>query len=191
MNDKHPHTEKFKELPASINLPLGDPSTIHQNSMWTFKISNMQENDQINLLRNICTRMGSLSKDSDELKKQITVLTYDMHLKLGIPTDEIFFDEFNRKIENLCGFLMDTILTNREIPYGLYRAVCECKCAWRFVQGPADVHTPMFCAAKNLMDAANPYSAWGAYAIEWDKLNFPDHVEFWNERLEESDNESV
>ena len=58
-------------------------------------------------------------------------------------------------------------------------------------QGPADVSAPMFWAAKNLMDAANPHSAWGAHAIEWDKLNFPDHVEFWNKRLEESDDESV
>ena len=117
MNDNHPCTKKFKELPASINLPLGDPLTIHQNLMWTWKISNMQENDQINLLCNICTRMGSLSKDSDELKKQITVLTHNMHLKLGIPTDEIFFDKFNKKIENLCSCLSD--LTKREIQCSL------------------------------------------------------------------------
>ena len=166
MNNDHPHTEKFKELPASINLPLGDPSTIHHNSMWTWKISNMQEKDQIRLLCNICSRMGFLSKDSDELKKQVTVLTYDMHLKLGLPTDEIFFDKFNKKIENLCGCLRD--LTNREIPYGLYQAVCECKCAWWFVKGSADVYSPMFWAANDLMSAANPHSARGAHAHEWD-----------------------
>ena len=189
MNNKHQYTKKFKELPASIKLPSNDPSAIYQDSMWTFKLSNMQEKDQIGLLGNICPRMGSLSKDLDKLKKQVTVLTYDMHVKLGLKTDEIFFEEFNRKVENLCDCLRD-ILTKREIPYGLYRAVCEYKCARYFAEGSTNVYTPMLWAAKDLMDAANPYSKWGAYAIEWNKLNFPDQVEFWNERLnDDSDSE--
>ena len=183
MNDNHLCTKKFKELPASIKLPSNDPSAIYQDSMWTFKLSNMQEKDQIGLLGNICSRMGSLSKDLDELKKQVTVLTHNMHVKLGLQTDEIFFKEFDQKVENLCGCLRDTILTKKEIPCGLYQAACEYKCAWYFADGSTDVYTPMLWAAKDLMDAANPCSEWGAYAIEWNKLNFPDQVEFWNERL--------